>query len=382
MNPLFWFFTVTALVWMYRSRLALKTLDTAPVVRPSPALEEQNELVSVIIPAKNEEKNIEFCVNSLLNQDYAKFEIIVINDNSTDRTETILRNLGAEAPSLRGRMKYMNAPETPPGWTGKNFAIHTGVAEARGNWLLFTDADTRHEPSSIRASMQHVLSRDIAFLTLLPRCLVKSFWEYLIQPCAMALIGLWFPLERVNHPRSSVYFANGQYLLIQKNLYRKLGGHESVKEAYLEDFALMKKSKQSGSHTQCAFGMDVYGTRMYDSFAGIWKGWRRIFLHAFERKPAPLVGKTISLVAFSVLPYLFLIPLTRLALTLPEQYGFLWGASLVLLIFILGTAWKAYSIVRAKRLFALLYPLAAFIVSIILLDATWMALTKKATTWR
>ncbi|MFA5168391.1 MAG: glycosyltransferase family 2 protein [Candidatus Omnitrophota bacterium] len=367
--------------WIYRSSRSLSELGQAPALKISPA-NTRNGTLSILIPAKNEEKNIADCVRPLLAQLRPGDEVIVINNCSSDKTEQILKNLGASGIPFGGvpadpkaAFKYLNTPKTPDGWTGKNFALHLGVYYASGDWLLFTDADTRHRPGSLDSAIGFSEKNSVDLLTLLPECLAHGFWENLLQPCAMSYMGLWFPVRRINDPKSKVYFGNGQYFLFRREHYQKVGGHMDVKEAFLEDFALMKKTKEMGARGVCAFGMEIYGTRMYDSFDAIWRGWRRIFLHAFEQKPAPILKCVLSVLFFSVFPFMALV-------TLPHSFSI----SLFLCILVLGivfaTAFKAYGIVKARKCYALLHPLAALVFSAILFDAFRMALFKHKTSWR
>ncbi|MDD5226941.1 MAG: glycosyltransferase family A protein, partial [Candidatus Omnitrophica bacterium] len=228
--------------WLYRSWRSLSELKQAPTLKLTGPAHRQGK-VSILIPAKNEERNIADCVKPLLAQLREDDEILVINNCSEDRTEAILKELGAveiRSGDLPGnscvKFKYLNTPSTPEGWTGKNFALHLGIEHAAGDWLLFTDADTRHEPGSLNAALSFAEERKLDLLTLLPRCLAHGFWEEVIQPCAMGYMGLWFPIRKINDPRSEVYFGNGQYLLVRAEHYQKIGGHEDVKEAFLEDF--------------------------------------------------------------------------------------------------------------------------------------------------
>lgn len=336
----------------------------------------------MLIPAKNEEKNIANCIRPFLAQLHEGDEVIVINNCSTDRTEAILKELGAmeirlEDPpgNSRAKFKYLNTPPTPEGWTGKNFALHIGVQHAAGDWFLFTDADTHHEPGSLNISLAFAEEKKIDLLTLLPRCLAHGFWENLIQPCAMSYMGLWFPIQKINDPKSKVYFGNGQYLLLRADHYRKIGGHNSVKEAFLEDFALMKKTKEVGSRGMCAFGMELYGTRMYDSFGALWQGWRRIFLHSFDQRPATLLKCTASVFFFSVFPLAVFIAISN-------HFSVALLLCILILVIVFATTATAYAIVKAKKRYALLHPLAALVFTAILLDAFQMACFKRQTHWR
>lgn len=378
---IFIFLTGIFLGWIYRSGRALSELKKAPTLTLGGTASRKGR-VSILIPAKNEAKNIAECVRPFLPQLRDGDEILVINNGSTDGTETILKELGATeilkgiasaGPSLKFR--YLNTPPTPEGWTGKNYALHLGIEYATGDWILFTDADTRHEPGSLDAALSFAESNQLDLLTLLPRCITGSFWEELIQPCAMAYMGLWFPIRKTNDPRSKVHFANGQYLLLRREHHQAIGGHNGVKEAFLEDFALMKKTKEAGGHGMCAFGMEIYGTRMYDSFDTLWRGWRRIFLHAFEQKPWALVRCVFSVFCFSILPFIIL----------PNAAGHSVVAGLIGIVtlgIIFATAFKAYAIVKARKRFALLHPLAAIVFTAILIDALQMALFKRQTLWR
>lgn len=360
-----------ALAWVYRTArllITLKRTHQIKIQKPASA-----PSVTIIIPAKNEEKNIRACWESLKNQDYPNFEILVVNDNSSDQTEAILKSLGAH---------YINCPPAPQGWTGKNHALYYGSREIKSEWILFTDADTRHEPGSLSSAMARAQENKLQFLTLLPHCLTGSLIEDFLEPIAMAFLGLWFPMEKINDPASPLYFANGQYLMIRRELYEKLGGHEGVRGEFLEDFALMKKTKEAAARAECAFGTAIYGTRMYDSFGTLWRGWRRIYLHAFRSSPVLLCRKAFGVLFFSILPFIFFT-----ALGFSGKFDFSKNPLLILssagtLILILVTSWQAYGLVRAKKIYSLFHPFAAIVILLILLDAAGMALGKKQTVWR
>ena len=213
------FYLVTAAVWITRAWRAwglLRRTPAVPIINDLPA--NRPPLISVLIPAKNEEENIEACLETFLSQTYPAMEIIVINDHSTDRTGEILAQIVRRHP---GKIRALNAPARPEGWTGKNWALAHGVKEARGEWLLFTDADTRHEAHALLSVWSHAEGRGLGLLTLSPRCLTEGFWEKAVQPSALGLLGLWFPFAKANDPHSPVIFGNGQFLLFRKEIYQK-----------------------------------------------------------------------------------------------------------------------------------------------------------------
>jgi chlorobactene glucosyltransferase len=385
------YLAIVLLVWLYRARQTWIISNAMPVIE-NPETDQKAlsglPFVSVIIPAKNEEKNIRACIESLLDQDYPDYEIIVINDNSSDKTEALCRSMGAQKLKRNdiryadNRLTYLNAPPCPNGWTGKNHAIAQAIPFARGEWFLFTDADTRHEPSGISASVRHATKHKILLLTLLPRCLSYSFFEDMIQPTAMGFMGLWFPIHKVNDPDQSVFFANGQYLMMHRTLYEKLGGHSAVREAFLEDFALMKKAKTVRAKIECALGIFVYGTRMYNALRSLWRGWRRIYRHAFESNPLELLLKSASVFMFSVTPFVAFGVGVIFQETTAVQLSFITALFGLLLVTMTGTAWKAYDTIKAKKIHGWTHPVAAVFLSFILLNAAWMAATGKQTDWR
>ncbi|MBI3316407.1 MAG: glycosyltransferase [Candidatus Omnitrophica bacterium] len=373
-------FAASSLVWLYRSGRALFTLRKLPVISKNPQPESHApcpERVSILVPAKNEEKNIAACLESLVLQDYEPKEIFAIDNESSDRTPALLASM---TPQIQPRA----TSATPGGWTGKNYALHHGSLDATGDWLLFTDADTRHKPAGLRLALAHAQRHGVSFLTLLPEALMEGFCEHLIQPAAMCYIGLWFPIERINDPTDPLAFANGQYLLIRRKLYESLGRHESVREAFLEDFALMKKAKQSGAKVQCALGTEVYGTRMYDNFESLWKGWRRIYLHAFEQNPVRLLIKTLNLLFFSALPFFIFMGVTAALMFSNEKSVWQgpWGAWFLLNVLITTVCMLGYGIVRAPIRYSLVHSLAALILSGILWNSFWIAFTRGKTSWR
>jgi cellulose synthase/poly-beta-1,6-N-acetylglucosamine synthase-like glycosyltransferase len=228
-------------------------------------------VVSVIIPARNEEASLASCLESLLMQqaDFlpGSLEIIVVDDGSTDRTRAIAESV----PNVF----VISAPEPTLGWTGKNNALVAGVEVARGDWLLFTDADTRHLPGSLARALQEATQHQAAMLSYSPEQKVEGVLQKAVMPVIFAELAATYQPSRVSDPSSSAAAANGQYLLIKRAVYRAIGGHAAVSDTLLEDVALARLVKQSGYKIRFRYAADAVQTRMYRSFGQLVEGWTK-----------------------------------------------------------------------------------------------------------
>ncbi|MBI1956425.1 MAG: glycosyltransferase [Acidobacteria bacterium] len=251
--------------------------------------------VSVVVPARNEEGNIADCVRSLLAQGEG-VEIIVANDGSQDRTAEVVRQLAAHAPQLT----LLEVPPLPEGWIGKNHALEAGVKQARGEWLLFTDADTRHAPEKLPAVVERAEREGLDLISFSPRQEVHSWWEKAVIPQVYRALAKLYPYERVNDPSDSVAAANGQYILIRKEVYMALGGHRAIRDAVLEDVELARRAKQAGYRIWFGSGVGVVSTRMYSRFQQMWEGWtKNLFL--LYRRDRRAIGRARRTLAFRYL---------------------------------------------------------------------------------
>jgi glycosyltransferase involved in cell wall biosynthesis len=244
-------------------------------------------MVSVIVPARNEEQSLGACLRSLVPQAGLALEIIVVNDDSTDRTREI-------AQSFAG-VQIVNAGPLPAGWSGKNNALTAGMRQAKGEWLLFTDADTVHLPGSLARALAEARAQGTALLSYSPEQEVDGFWERAVMPVIFAeLAGRYRPAE-VSDPQSPVAAANGQYLLVSREAYDAVGGHVAIAGDLLEDVALARAVKRSGRKIFFRFGGDAVRTRMYRSFAQLREGWTKNLALLF---PSPLRLAVVRLMEF------------------------------------------------------------------------------------
>jgi cellulose synthase/poly-beta-1,6-N-acetylglucosamine synthase-like glycosyltransferase len=227
--------------------------------------------VSVIIPARNEEVALASCLESLVAQVGVAFEIIVVDDHSTDRTRAIAYSFS----NSRMRLQVIEAGTLPTGWTGKNNAVATGARATRGEWLLFTDADTIHLPGSLARSVAEAKRHGAALLSYPPEQIVDSFWEKAVMPIIFAELASSFRPSEVSNPKSPAAAANGQYILITREAYDTVGGHAAIATNLLEDVALARAVKRSGRKIFFRYGADAVRTRMYRSFAQLREGWTK-----------------------------------------------------------------------------------------------------------
>ena len=226
--------------------------------------------ISAIVPARNEEDNIESCVASLAAQTEIG-EIIVVNDQSTDRTGEILSHLSQTVSKL----KVLESTSLPTGWMGKNHAAWLGAQATNGEWLLFTDADTVHLPGSAHQALGDARVFQAALVSYSPEQITSSFAERALIPFIYCRLARRFDFGRVNDPLLPDAAANGQFLLIRRDAYEKIGGHRAVADVVLEDVALARRAKQAGFRLHFASGQGIVQTRMYRSFGALWQGWTK-----------------------------------------------------------------------------------------------------------
>lgn len=230
--------------------------------------------ISVIVPARNEEACLGACLQSLSTQTGVAFEIVVVDDGSTDRTREI-------AQSFAG-VKVVDAQPLPPGWSGKSNALVTGARQAAGEWLLFTDADTVHLPGSLARSLSEAIQRRASLLSYSPEQEVESLSEKAIMPVIFAELAASYRPSQVSDPKSRAAAANGQYLLILREAYDAVGGHAAIATTLLEDVALARAVKRSGRRIFFRYGGDVVRTHMYRTYAQLREGWTKNLVLLFR----------------------------------------------------------------------------------------------------
>jgi glycosyltransferase involved in cell wall biosynthesis len=247
--------------------------------------------VSIVIPARNEEASLGSCLESLVAQTGVSFEIIVVDDHSTDRTREIAQSFSIVRSAVRSAVRVIEAGPLPAGWTGKNNAVATGAREARGGWLLFTDADTVHLPGSLAEAWSEARENQADLLSYSPEQIAVTFWEMAVLPVVFAELAKQYPPSKVSDPNSPEAAANGQYILITREAYDAVGGHAAIASEILEDVALARAVKASGRKIRFRYAPTRVRTRMYRNFRQLREGWTKNLALLFPN-PSWLAVKT------------------------------------------------------------------------------------------
>jgi len=231
--------------------------------------------VSVIVPARDEQRDIWGCVASLLAQDYPNYEVLVVDDGSTDATPRLLDTLLATPRASGGRLRVLHVASLPDGWAGKPHALHVGATAATGDWLLFTDADTRHAPSALRLAVERAQQDHADLFSIISGQDLPDFWSRVITPIAAMGITAMYPPDAINNPRSDVALANGQFLLIRRTMYDTVGGYArpELRATLVDDRDLALTVKRAGGRLELLGGQSLVHTRMYRSLGEAWNGW-------------------------------------------------------------------------------------------------------------
>jgi len=349
--------------------VTIRALDSRSLGDVSPIVEADAPLVSVIVPARNESRNIERCVRSVLSTTYPNMEVIVVDDHSTDDTGTIARRVAA----TDARLRVVSAPDLPAGWFGKQWACATGAREAHGSLLCFTDADTTHASYLLPRTVNALRERRADLLTVAGNQEMHGFWERIIQPQLFALLSVRYGgtehVSRAKRPTDAI--ANGQYILLRRATYDAMRGHELVRDLVAEDMAMAQEWVRAGRRIALLNAVDQMSTHMYSGYRELVKGWRKnIYAGGRHAALGGRVGRAIYPIVLPVIPLFALAPTIVLLLC---ALGVLGGAWLLWssVVFVATCVYWGllYVWLRQPAWYALLHPLGAGALFIIAVGA-------------
>jgi chlorobactene glucosyltransferase len=352
--------------WLAPWLLFLRLYPKRPRLADAPP-QREGGLLSVIIPARNEAGSIRTCVESVLTTSYDPVEVLVVDDRSTD--DTAARAM--EAARGDPRLRVIAGEELPAGWYGKPWACIQGAREARGEFLLFTDADTRHEPMLIPHAVAALRSTGAGIVTISPHLSCVTFWERTVMPQVWLLLGTRYHPAAVNRARlTRDVIANGQFVLTTRESYDRAGGHEAVKGEVAEDLALAQRYVEAGMRVWFAFAENLMETRMYTGLAHLVEGWsKNLYLGGRRSFPDQPLLRALVPVALSVAMLFWLVPPLALVASVA------WPSLLPPVLLACGLSllfWATVSLgMRIPPRYALAYPAGAAMALWIVLRSTW-----------
>ncbi len=275
----------------------IKKFSIPEEIRKSPPL------ISILIPARNEEKNIRRCVLSFMKQDYKNLEIIVLDDNSNDDTSEIVRELMQKDP----RVKIINGLPLKKGWLGKCWACHQLSKAASGRYYIFTDADTLHYRDTVTKTLAALLANKLDGISVYPKQITVTFHERMTVPFIIFAIISFFPVSLIERTKGPLFSTGiGQFFMFSRQAYEKMGGHESVKSEILEDIHISKQIKKAGYKYMIFDGSENIYCRMYTNLGEVMSGFSKFIYAAFDYNVFKEAAAFIVFSIFFLFPFIFL----------------------------------------------------------------------------
>jgi len=374
-STIFFIYGLIIIYWLH-DQYHLDIIVEPTATPPSPPL------ISVCVPARDEEKNIQRCVHALLSQTYPNLEVIVLDDRSSDATPEILRELATQ----NDRLKVIHGSDLPSGWAGKPYALYQAEKVTRGEWLCFIDADTFLAPDALSSCYAKALETGADLFTIMTFQITGTFWEKAVLPLVMTALSVGFSPGKVNDPARKDAIANGQFIMIRRKVYDAVGGHEKVKDQIVEDKAISEQVKWNGYRLIVADGMRVASTRMYTSLPEMWEGWTKNIYLGLRDRPALLwlgvFGAFLALMAALFLPawpiagaIWYLNGGGRMAAIVIFESGLLWA-------FLIYMRVRVAQGMRIAPWYALTTPLGAAVFAAMMFTSAWKVLSGQGVTWR
>ena len=366
-------------VWVYFLAYMIKSFRQAPTLESFERVGAKQPKVSVILPARNEERYIARCLDSLLAQDYSNFEIIAVNDSSTDRTGEIMKEYAARD----SRISHINAPPKPEGWAGKNWACYQAYLRAKGEVLLFTDADTEHHMSAMSLAIGQLVSENLDALTAVPKLICNDFWTKITLPALATFLHTRFSPLRVNDPKTKTGYFFGSFFAITKSTYEAVGTHEGVKGELVEDGALGGKVKEGKYRLKMVRGEHHIEAVWARDLPTLWHGLRRLMIPIYyqNRSGAYMMAAAVFFILFAPFALLAYLPAASLANNI--SFPVLLGMQLATIsLMVAATAVQCRQGVFENPAYALASPLSGALISFGFLSAIADAGKKGAVIWR
>ena len=364
--------------WIFLIKTMVDSFRFTPFLDKFENTSKTNPKVSIILPARDEEEFISKCLDSLINQDYENYEIIVIDDSSEDSTGEII----SEYAKKHSKVVHVSARPKPDGWMGKNWACMEGYKKASGELLLFTDADTKHAENVISLAVAHLNSFNLDALSTIPKLLTFDFWTNISLPMISTFLHTRFSALNVNNPKKKTGYFFGSFFILKKKTYEEIGMHEGVKHEIIEDGALGKKVKESGYKMKM-----VRGEHLIEA---IWARDRSTLWNALKRLMVPLYlqsGKIAIGIFFAVVFLLFIpFPIFAISSALPIEATsaklLCITSAIASILIYTGAIIEVKAGLNLKLRYAVLAPLGSLVVILGFLSGLLQAKKTSSVIWR
>jgi len=364
--------------WIALIKSMLRTFNESPFLDKFEKKEHEKPKVSIILPARNEEKFIGKCLDSLIKQDYDNYEIVTINDSSKDSTGDIIKKYSEKFP----KVVFVDAKPKPDGWIGKNWACIEGYKKASGDLLLFTDADTVHTSSVISLAVSHLLSLELDVLTVIPRMLCLDKITKITLPMISTFLHTRFSALRVNDTSKNTGYFFGSFFIIKKSTYDSVGTHESVKGELVEDGALGRKVKESGFKMRMVRGEHLVDAVWARDMHTLWNALKRLMI-SFYLQNAKLAVASFFGVLFLLFMAFPILGYSIIFFNSTDSFLMLFVISCIASILVyIGGILDATKGLDLKVKYSLFAPVGSFIVVGGFLAGLIQAKSKTALSWR
>ena len=368
-------------IWVYLLVVLKRSFTMSPVIHKGNDLCHDGELISVIIPARNEEKYIQKCVTSLLDQNTNNYEILLIDDNSTDSTLNIIDKLKENQ-----KIRVFSAGPKPEGWIGKNWPCYIGYVNAKGNYLIFTDADTIHSKNSIRDSVRTLKQENLDVLTAVPKLKYPNLIVKLVLPILSVFMFSRYSPMRVNDPNVKIGYLFGSFFVITRECYERVGTHEAVKTEIVEDGALGKKLKEEGFKLKMFRGETLLEAFWARDFSTLWNSLKRLIIPLYFTDQRNSIIMTIGIFLLMGFPFLVISYISFVLVFYPQpDWSGYWLFSVSIACMISIFIANYYQLKKANThstLYFLGAPVGCIIVSFSFIWSILTSITNAKVKWR
>ncbi len=364
--------------WVILIKSMIASFTDVPYLDKFDIVKHGTPKVSIIVPARNEEKFISKCLDSLLEQDYQNMEIIVIDDSSEDSTGKIIK----EYAEKNSKIIQVSARPKPEDWMGKNWACMEGYKKATGELLLCTDSDTKHSKNVVSLAVSHLLSKKLDALTVIPKMLCLDNWTKITLPMLSTFLHTRFSAIRVNDPSKKTGYFFGSFFIIKKDVYEAVGTHEGVRHEIIEDGALGKKVKESGFKLRMVRGEHLVEAVWARSLETLWNGLKRLMVPLYLQSNKIAVGIFVAVLFLLLMPFPFLIySVVFFENTL--SFTTILAASIMssILIYLAGFI-NAKKGLQLQSVYSIFAPIGSFIVIAGFFMGILQAKSNRAVSWR